>query len=39
MELLCKKTPQVEFDNIHVFILTVKSTNKSELLKVNGYVM
>ena len=37
MELLDNKTPQVEFDNIHVLIIAGMSTNKSELVKVIGY--
>ena len=37
MELLDKKTSQVEFDNIRALILVGMSTNKSELVKFNGY--
>ena len=37
MELLCKKTPQVEFDNIHVLNISGILTNKEELVQVNGY--
>ena len=37
MKFLDKKTPQVEFDNIHVFITSGMSTNKEELVKVNWY--
>ena len=37
MELLDNKTPQVEFDRIHAYILAGMSTNKSEISKVNGY--
>ena len=37
MKLLDNKTPQVEFDNIYAFILAEMSTNKAELVKVNGY--
>ena len=28
---------QVDFDNIHAFILASMSTNEAELAKVNGY--
>ena len=38
MKLLCNKTTQVEFDNIHASILAVISTIKEEFIKVNGYV-
>ena len=37
MEFLDNKTPQVEFDNIEVFILAVMLTIKEELVNVNGY--
>ena len=37
MEFLDNKTPQVNFYNIRVLIISVMSTNKSELVKVNGY--
>ena len=37
MKLLYNKIPQFELDNIHVFILSGISTNKSELVQVNGY--
>ena len=37
MEFLCNKIPQVEFDNINALIISGISTNKAELVKVNGY--
>ena len=37
MKFLDNKAPQVEFDNIHVLIISVRSTNKTEHIKVNGY--
>ena len=37
MKLLYNKTPQVEFDNNNVLIIAVMSTNKEELVEVNGY--
>ena len=37
MQFLYNKTHQVEFDNIHAFILAGMSTNRAELAKVNGY--
>ena len=36
MKLLDNKTPQVDFDNIRVFIIAAMSINKAELVKVNG---
>ena len=37
MELLGNKTPQVEFNSIHVLILAVISANDAKLVKVIGY--
>ena len=37
MELLDNRTPQVEFNIIHIFILALLSTNKAELVKVDGH--
>ena len=37
MKSLDNKTPQVDFENIHVLIISVISTNKAELFQVNGY--
>ena len=37
MILLNNKTPQVEFDNIHAFIIAGMSTKKAGLIKVSGY--
>ena len=37
MKFLYKKTPQVDFDNIHAFIIAEMFTNKVELVQVNGY--
>ena len=37
MELLYNKTPQAEFDKIHVLILALMKTNKEELGNINGY--
>ena len=35
---LDKNTPQVDFYNSHLLIISGMSTNKSKLVKVNGYV-
>ena len=37
MDFIDNKTPQVESEKIHAFILAVISTNKAELVEVNGY--
>ena len=37
IQFLDNKTPQVEFNNIHAFILAGISTNKAYLVKVNEY--
>ena len=37
MKLLDNKTPQVEFDNIHTWIISLVFNNKAELVQVNGY--
>ena len=37
LKFLDNKTPQIELDNIHTFILAEMSTNKAELVEVNGY--
>ena len=37
MEFLDKNTPQVQFDNICAFMLAGMSTNRAELVKVNGF--
>ena len=35
MKFLDNNTPQVDFGNIHAFIISVMSINKEELVKVN----
>ena len=37
MEIFDNKTPQIELGNIHSFIISGISTNKAELVEVNGY--
>ena len=37
MEFLDNKTPKYELDNINVLFLAGMSTNKAELVKVNGF--
>ena len=37
MNFLEKKTPQVDFENIHALIISGMSTNKAETFQVNGY--
>ena len=37
MKFLGNKTPQVYFENIQSFILALISTDKAQLVKVNGY--
>ena len=36
MKFLDNKTPQVDFDNIHVFVIAEMLNNKAELVQVNG---
>ena len=37
VNFLEKKTPQVDFENIHALIISGMSTNKAETFQVNGY--
>ena len=37
MKFLDKQTPKIEFDKIHALIIPGMSTNKAEIVKVNGY--